>query len=141
MLDGVLLSLQTSGLAEWQGDALVLSPDAVASSPSDKTLRNVERFYLNPPEVNLRGRRKHGRLRPAYLLVLQTYYRNLYNERANGILRGEASASARALERTAKECRFQTPEACAKVLEKARSLYPELVKLWKGKGFEAVRSE
>ena len=143
MLDGLLLSLEVSGLAAWQGDALSLSSEAALMNPSDKTLENAERFYQNPPKPGLRGRRKRGRLRPPYLVVLMTYYRYLYIERSNGSsvpkTRGE-SASDRALKRTAKECHFPEP-ACAKILEKARSLFPELTRQWKGQGAVWVESK
>ena len=139
MLDGLLLSLQAAGLAGWQGDALGLSSEAVLMNPSDKTLENAARFHADPPKPGLRGRRKHGRLRPPYLSILLAYCEHLYHERSVSKTRGQDSASARALESTAKAF-FQTSAACAKVLTKARRLYPELAKLSKGRGMERVES-
>jgi len=100
ILDRLLLSLETSGLAGWRGDALVLRPEALDQNPSDKILENASSFYREPRTPPLRGRRKQGRLRPPFLLVLMTYYRYLHSERLKGPLRnlrGQASASTRAL--------------------------------------------
>jgi hypothetical protein len=136
--NGLLLALREAGLAEWHGDSLTLTSATGELIPSDETLLRAARFKKMRGVPKLRGGLKKGQLRPNYLFILMTYYRVLGEERRQARQgRGSEAAHERAIIRTAAECDYKLA-VCKKHLEKAQSLFPHIVKRWKGKGAQWI---
>lgn len=139
---GIMLALEEAGLAEYHGDLLAPISGLFELNPSDDILRKTSPFRLAASIPPLRGRVKHGRARPPYLFILMQYYKALFEQkspRSPRKLQGEEPPHERAVRLAAKNCGYGTA-AFRKHLERARELYPDLTRLWKGKGAQWIKS-
>ena len=117
---------------------LTRSSSAFSLRPDDVALRCASAFRESSGRLpSLRGKLREGRQGPPLLSVLMKYSERLAIEREGAsrrVVRGGEAPHDRAVRAAAKDLGYTSEATFRKHLERAQQRFPEVARLWRGKG-------